>query len=62
MNQNFTITVLKSLVYQDEVVHNLSYFMDPEKIPDILSGWEDAGYEIISVNEGVPSADLKEDQ
>ncbi len=60
MNQNFTITVLKSFVHQDEVVHNLSYHMDPEKIPEILSGWEDAGYEIISVNEGTP--DLKEDQ
>lgn len=62
MKQDFKMSVNKSFVHQDNVTHNLSYYMDPKKIPEIISGWESAGYEVISVTEGVPVPDFKEDE
>jgi hypothetical protein len=49
MKQDFTISVHKSFFHQDDVTHHLSYYIEPETLPKVLLGWEDAGYEIVNV-------------
>ena len=44
MKLNFKMNIFKSYSFKDDVDCELSYLIEPNRIPDIISGWEDAGY------------------
>ena len=44
MKLNFKMNIFKSYSFRDDVDYQVSYHIEPNRIPDIVSGWEDAGY------------------
>ena len=44
MKIDFKVNIFKSFSFKDDVDCELSYHIESNRIPDIISGWEDAGY------------------
>ena len=44
MKLDFKMNIFKSYSFKDDVDCELSYLIEPNRIPEIISGWEDAGY------------------
>ena len=44
MKLNFKMNIFKSYSFKDDVDCELSYHIESNRIPEIISGWEDAGY------------------
>ena len=51
VNTDFTMSVTKPFSFKDDQTFNLSYHTGPKKIPDIILGWENAGYVVTAIDE-----------
>ena len=51
VNTDFTMSVTKPFSFKDDETFNLSYHTGPKKIPDIILGWENAGYVVTAIDE-----------
>jgi len=49
MKLEYKMNISKSYSYKDDVNHQVSYHIEPTRIPDIISGWEDSGYVVHNV-------------
>jgi len=49
MKLEYKMNISKSYSYKDDVNHQVTYHIEPTRIPDIISGWEDSGYVVRNI-------------